>query len=547
MSPVCQVSGESFEVSQLEASLRQKLNAGEPTVKPMYRIRHLGAFWQHWSLYPLICEKTGKSIVSALRASCPYPVWHKTEWVEHANPPSGEFDLTKDFFPQAWELFQTCPIPHTLGAHSENCEYTDDWWFSKDCYLCHSGYKCQDLKYCYRVIQTTDSQFCVFTFETELCVDVINSENCFESVYLLNCKQVQNSAFLYDCRNCQDCMFCFNLRNKQYCFGNQQLTKDEFEKKKAEWDLTSRSRYLQAQQFFREMMKTTAWHRAQQIDQADNATGDYLKRIKDCQDCFFFHDAEECANTVRSGVGVKTSLDFLSNGGNAELCYQTIGCGINAYEVRSSLHVYESKFCDYSIFLERCEHCFACCGLVGKKYHIFNKAYPEAEYHALREKIITHMKQTGEWGQYFPGYFSPNSYDESWSGFHFPLAQSDQEKFGYRYEPPLERKQADHVSSETLPDRVTTADVAGKTFWDEIAQKPFQVQPDDVEFAEKLGVTAPYNYYIRRMQENFAWLHYDGELRATTCGKSGTPIQTSWPATYDGRILCEEEYLKVIA
>lgn len=546
MSPLCAVSGENFTVSPLEQALRKKLDvAAEPDAKPQYRIRHLGAFWQHWTLHPRKCDKTGKNIISGLPASCPYPVWHKAEWVAHAKPPSAEFDSDQPIFEQAWELFQRCPIPHNLGSHSENCEYTDDWWYSKNSYLCHSGYKCEDLKYCYRNMNTTDSQFCVFSFDTELCVDVINCEKCFESVYLLNCKQVQNSAFLYDCRNCQDCMFCFNLRNKQYCFGNQQLTQAEYEKKKAEWDLTSRNRYQQAKEFFVDMMKTTAWHRALQIDKTENVTGNYTQNAKEAEDCFFTHDVEDCANIVRSGVGVKSSLDFLSNGGNAELCYQTIGCGINAYRVHNSLHVYESRFCDYSVFLQGCEHCFLCCGLVGKKFHILNKAYPEKEYHALREKIIAHMKSAGTWGQYFPGYFSPNTYDESWSAFHFPLTKAQQEKLGYRYEATTDRDPGAATPAQEIPDG-HDASVVDKVFWDEVVGKPFVIQADDVEFAKKLGVPLPYNFYTRRLQENFSWLFYDGELRSTHCAKTGAPIETSWPAEYDSRILSETAYLEVI-
>jgi len=149
MSPVCSVSGENFEVSDLEASLREKLEVTtEPDMKPMYRIRHLGAFWQHWYLHSRKCDQSGKNIISPLRPDCPYPVWHKSIWLEKANPPGADFDFDRPFFEQAWELFQQCPIPHNLGTHSENCEYTDDWWHSKNCYLSQCGYQCEDLKYC---------------------------------------------------------------------------------------------------------------------------------------------------------------------------------------------------------------------------------------------------------------------------------------------------------------------------------------------------------------------------------------------------------------
>ncbi|MDH3324762.1 MAG: hypothetical protein OEL89_03930, partial [Candidatus Peregrinibacteria bacterium] len=268
MKQVCEISGEEFEVSDLEISLRKKMGIeGVPTMAPKYRFRELGAFWQHWSLHKRKCDKTGEALVSVFSDKCPYPVWHKDTWIAKTDPAGIEFDENQDVFPQMWEVFQHSPIPHNIGTNTENCEYTDDWWFSKNCYLCHSGYQCEDLKYCYRVIGgSRECQFAVFSFSSELCVDIINSERCFESVYLLNCKNVQNSAFLYDCRNCSDCMFCFNLRNKQYHWGNQPLTKEEFFKKKEAWNLSSRKNYEKAKKFFAEMMQNMAWHRAVEVD-----------------------------------------------------------------------------------------------------------------------------------------------------------------------------------------------------------------------------------------------------------------------------------------
>jgi len=366
-----------------------------------------------------------------LRPDCPYPVWHKSTWLEKANPPGADFDFARPFFEQAWDLFQQCPIPHNLGTHSENCEYTDDWWHSKNCYLSFCGYQCEDLKYCYRTIGTKDSQFCVFTFDSELCVDAINCEKCYESVYLLSCKQVRNSAFLYDCRNCTDCLFCFNLRNKKYCFGNQQLTKEAYLAKKAEWDLKNNERYEQAKTHFAEMLKTMAWHRALEIDRSEDATGNFLMNVNNCQDCYFTSDTEDSVNVVRSGVDIRNCLDFVSNGATAELCFQTIGCGIGAYDIHNCCHVYNnSSFCEYSFNLERCTDCFGCCGLVGKKFHIFNKPYPEAAYRTLKAKIIEHMKASGEYGHYFPGYFSPVPYTESWSAFYWPLSEESGTEFG---------------------------------------------------------------------------------------------------------------------
>lgn len=541
----CRISGETFEVSDLELSLRKRFDVEDlPAEKSIYRFQHLGSFWQHWNLHKRKCEKTQKNIVSVFSSFCPYPVWHKDEWTHSSNPPEAKYDASRLFFEQAWDLFKTCPIPHNVGIRNENCEYTDDWWNSKNCYLCHSGYACQDLRYCYRVIETQNSQFCVFTTHSQLCADTIHCENCFESVYLLNCKQVRNSSFLYDCRNCSDCMFCFNLRNKKYCFGNKQLSQQEYEKKKSEWDLRSIKTFEKAKDFFRQMMGKAAWHRALQIDNSEEAQGNYLNNTKNCKECFFFHDAEDCAHCVRGGIGVKSCLNFLSNGGNAELCFQTIGCGLDSYDIRNCFNAYNSKFCEYSAFLDRCEECFGCCGLVGKKYHIFNKPYSKESYQILKKKIVENMKKSGEYGTFFPGKFSPCPYNESWSSIYWPLTEKEQEVFGYRKNDAPD-KTAYGGEKKEVPDK-GSQELVDQIFWDKISEKPFQIQKSDIDFSEKLGIPLPYTHYIRRLQENFKWMYFEGELRETKCAQSGKTIQTSWPKEYDGRILCEEEYLKVI-
>jgi len=552
MQKICAISGKEFEINEQEIALRKEFGFDDlPTVAPKYRFQKLGAFWQHWNLHKRKCDFSGENIISVFRKDCPYPVWHRDEWIKNADPKGKNFDKNKPVFEQMWEIFQKSPIPHNTSMHNENCEYTDDWWRSKNCYLCHSGYECEDLKYCYRPLGCKDCQFCIFSFYSELCVDLINSYHCFESFYLLNCRNIQNSAFLYDCRNCSDCLFCFNLRNKKYCFGNQQLTKEAFFKKKSEWDFTSQEVYLKAKKSFVDMMKTMAWHRAVQVDKCENASGNYLENCKNAQNCFFIIDIEDSVNCFRGGMKVKNSLEIVSFGDRVENVFSSIGIAIGAYDVKFSFHIYSSNFIEYSAFLQNCEHCFGCCGLFGKKYYIFNKPYSKKDYFKIKDKIISHMKKTQEYGKFFPGYFSPAPYEESISSFYFPLKISEQKKMGFRV---LEKDFSEHKKPKNvkniseIPDnsKNISVDITKQIFWDTKVQKPFQIQKDDVSFCQKLGIPLPHSYYMNRIQENFSWMFFNGELRETKCGKCRKKIKTNWPKEYDGRILCEDEYLEIL-
>lgn len=551
MKKVCAVSGEEFEVSDIERSLREKFELyNDPERAPWIRFREIGAFWPHWNLHKRKCDKTGKQIISIFSEDCLYPVWNRDEWMKHANPPSAEFNEQKDVFPQLWDLFQRCPLPHTFQSHNQNCEYTDDWYYSKNCYLCHSGEHSENCRYSYGSDGIRDVSFAAFSFYSELCLDLINSERCFESFYLVGCKNIQSSGFLYDCRNCRDCLFCFNLREKQYCFGNQQLSKEAFEKKKAEWRFSSAQKYEKAKIFFKEMMHTMAWHRALQIDHSENATGDYLKYTKDCRNCYLLSKHEDCANVAFCGPDAKSILDSIGTIG-AELAYMT-SLPVYSYEARYSFSISNCKFVTYSAYLQNCNYCFGCCGLVNARYCVLNKQYSEADYFFLIKKIEQKMRNTGEWGEFFPGYFAPNPYEESFSGFHFPLSKSEQEACGFRLVPEKKRIIQKTAEIKDIPDDVQNISSKKKQwlmeqiFWDETAQRPFQIQKADIDFALKLGTPLPRGYYIGRMQENARWLFFKGKLRETICAKSWKKIQTGWPREYDGRILSEEEYLKIL-
>ncbi len=547
---ICSVTGTPFAVSAHEMTLRAKFGFGEslPSMAPKYRFRLLGAFWPMWNLYQRKCDRTGKAIVSIFRPDCRHPVWQRDEWITHADPPYQDFDFQRPFFEQAKELFPRCPLPHNFQSHNENCEYTDDWYRSKNCYLSHSGQNNEDCRYCYGSDSIKHNLGTVFSFDSEWCTDLIHSQNCYDSVFLLNCKSVSSSAFLYDCRNCSDCLFCFNLRHKKYCFGNQQLTKEEFEARRKEWDLSSQRNYLRAQAYFAEMMRSVAWHRALQIDHCEDATGNFIHHCKDVENCYMLSYHEMCANTTFAGPHAKFALDALGTVGSES----TYMCSlpVYSYDAKFCFSVNNCRFVEYCAYLQNCEHCFGCCGLFGKKYCILNKQYSKSEYEQYVGRIREQMQKDGEWGKFFPPSFAPNPSAESFSGYHFPLSPESNTEFWHAS--PIERESMKTAEIDGIPDsplglsQETVEWLVKQVFWDDVSQRPFRIERADIEYAERMRIPLPHSYYINRIQQNFAWMYFSGELRDATCAVSGQPITTNWPAEYDGRIVSETEYLKLV-
>ena len=286
-------------------------------------------------------------------------------------------------------------------------------------------------------------------------------------------------------------------------------------------------------------MKSVAWHRALQIDLCENSTGNFIRNSKDCENCYLLSNHENCANVAVSGPHAKTILDSIGTVG-AELAFMC-SLPVYSYMARFCFSVSHSRFVDYSAYLQNCQYCFGCCGLVNAKYYIFNKQYTEEEYKALVPKLIEHMEKTGEWGQFFPPHFAPNPYEESFSGLHFPQSTGAQER------PVLKTAHVDEIPDSVF--QASEADLSAlttKIFWDEQFQRPFQIQWEDNKQSKERHIPLPHSYYANRMKKNLEWMPFTGELRPTTCAKSGKTIETFWPSTFDGRILSEEEYLNHI-
>lgn len=147
----------------------------------------------------------------------------------------------------------------------------DDCWYSKNCYLCHSLYKCEDVRYCFRVVGLQDCQFSVFSFDSQRCIDLIYAFDCYNVKFAIDSKRCRNSAFLFDCQDCEDCLLCWNLRNKRYCIGNKQLSREEYEKERSRYDLASRKTYETLKNQFAEYIKKNAWWKAIHFDNAENS------------------------------------------------------------------------------------------------------------------------------------------------------------------------------------------------------------------------------------------------------------------------------------
>ena len=166
---------------------------------------------------------SGKQIITNLPESVPFPIYEREEFISDdwdRMAYGQEYDPSKSFFDQLISLQSKVPHPHQLGNKNVNCQWTDDWWESKECYLCRSGFQNEFLSYAYRVWNSKESVDVAHCFGVEQSYDCLFCFKCYRLKYSFNCNDCVESAFLYDCRNCTNCFMSWNLRNKSYCIMN---------------------------------------------------------------------------------------------------------------------------------------------------------------------------------------------------------------------------------------------------------------------------------------------------------------------------------------
>ena len=120
------------------------------------------------------------------------------------------------------------------------------------------------------------------------------------------------------------------------------------------------------------------------------------------------------------------------------LLYECLQTGNHASNIKFSWYtVLNTNDVEYSIFCRGCKNCFGCVGLNKKEYCILNRQYTKEEYFKLREKIINHMRERGEWGEFFPPKFSPVCYNETQGQIYMPLTKEEALAQGYKWQDDL--------------------------------------------------------------------------------------------------------------
>lgn len=409
------------------------------------------------TFYKRRCDLCKRNIIATYPAEAPHPVYClKCWWSDDWDPLAygRDFDFSRPFFEQFKELLKTVPALSVMnddGIASTNCEYTYDWFYSKNCYMATCGWHAENCMYTYHGEYIKDVLDCTHTSHSELCYECLFGNNLSRCLYCVNCRDSQDCVLSQDLQGCSHCVMCIGLRNKSYCIRNKQYTKEQYLREISALRLDNRDSLEKYRgEFERFALKFPRRHA--NILKSFNATGDFLVNCKNSQNCFLGGGLENCKFIVVNAGG-KDSYDFNMTG-EAELCYECVTSD-HGYAQIGTVFCFKSRYVEYSHYCPSAEWCLGCVGLKKGSYSIFNKKYSQESFDELRTKIVEHMKKTGEWGEFFPHWVSPHAYNETAAQEWLPLTRKEAEAQGYEWREPELRNYEPTMKPADLPDTIT--------------------------------------------------------------------------------------------
>ncbi len=163
----CQNCKKDFTIEPDDFSFYEKMKVPPPTFCPDCRRQRRWAWRNNMSLYSRKCDSCTKPVISIYSPELGLVVYcNKCWWNDNWDPKDYgmDYDFSKPFFLQFRGLLQKVPhiaIVNDNDIASVNCEYTHDWWFSKDCFMCFSGWHVENVMYSFFTIAGKNMMDCM--------------------------------------------------------------------------------------------------------------------------------------------------------------------------------------------------------------------------------------------------------------------------------------------------------------------------------------------------------------------------------------------------
>jgi hypothetical protein len=450
---------------------------------------------------------TGKSIISAIHPSLPFKVtedveWHKRDFSSEAK----EIDLTRSPIDQIWDLMLTVPVRAKRNTDVDANSVTVGSFKTVDSYMtCGSS--------------ATRSMYTYAQFGAEDCIDVVNgynvarsfsvsdSHNISDCEFVFSSHRCLKSAFLFDCRDCEFCFGATNKRHKKFIWFNEELSEEEWRKRRAEVDLGCRSIVDGWLEKFYELWKRDGvWPAFFSIGN-ENCEGEHIFESVRCRESFWM---EKCVDCLRARFCLECNDCFYCSGcGWLTHNYMSVG-NDNCADNKFTMSCKNCTGLEYCVMCDECQNCFGCVGLNKKQYHIFNKKYSQEEYWQKVDELKCRMLADESYGEFFPGKFSLSGFKYSAGAVYYNYRERDLNRFGAIHvdaseglvlAPKREDVHVVRLNVDDLPDCVdeVKSDVVNSPINDEELGRDFSITQKELNIYQAQRWPLPRRHFIARL------------------------------------------------
>ena len=383
---------------------------------------------------------------------------------------------------------------------------------------------------------------------------IADSENIQNSSYIFASRDCLNSSFLFDCRNVSDSFFAWNRRHGKYFWLNEQLSKDEYQKRLLQINLSSRATLKEYENKFFNLVGSTAdWPENFNLN-ALESSGEYLVNVQCCENCFLCWNGARNLYWVMHGYNRAEDCAFVAGTYGSSKIYES--CTVaDSSDCKFCFHIVQSRSMEYCMQCFNCENCFGCVGLQRKKFYIFNQAYSESEYWQKVDEIKCAMLERGEYGFAFPLSTSYSYLPQSGPGLYFATEEKDYALLGGKLFDPescgaigslaLDRTP---LSIEEIPDRLDdkSDDLAGKSIFDFRVNRRFAFLKPEIDFYRSRKLPLPDEHFISRVQKIMSTSN-TGIFENQICKVCGKIIRAAKNKLFPNKkIYCHLCYLKYL-
>ncbi len=558
----CQNCKNDFTIEPDDFGFYEKMSVPAPTFCPPCRSQRRLSWRNNMSLFSGKCGLCQKSVITLYAPDSGITIYcNKCWWSDQWDPKdyAMDYDFSKPFFTQYRELVQKIPhmaIVNDDGIASLNCEYTHDWWFAKNCYMCFSGWKVENAMYSFFLVAGKDIVDSMnIMSETSFLYESINCTQAYRLKYSEYSKSCIESAFLYDCGVCSDCFMCAGLRNKKYHFKNVEYSKQEYEEILKSYRLDTASGVARARKEYDEFIlkypRKFAW-----VKQNVNCIGDTLSYSKNTKHCFI---SKKCENSKYGDymTSNKDAHDMTMSGELSE-CYE---CVVADHSQKNLFGVFsvKSQEVQYTQHCHSSKYLFGCSQLRNGKYCILNKEYTKEEYEEMLPKIIVHMNDMPyvdkkgnvyKYGEFYPSELSVFGYNETIAPEQSPLSREDAIAQGYKWQDNLQRTVGkETMKPEEIPDALqdVTDTIVNEVLACIECNRNYKIVPNELTFYKKMNIPIPHRCFHCRHQARIARRN-PFKLWKRSCMKEGcnNDFETSYAPERPEIVYCEKCYLAEI-